>query len=107
MEVRAPTRIWPEPRGGRLVAGVSGLGGEIVNSVGHAAGLRGDASFLCEQLVDRRVGVGDALVFEVFEATHSWGFARKGELGEDEADVVEAELAACVAEPRFAVVPAL
>jgi hypothetical protein len=32
MESRAPTRIWPEPPGGRLVAGVSGLGGHLDES---------------------------------------------------------------------------
>jgi hypothetical protein len=32
MESRAPTCIWPEPPGGRLVAGVSGLGGHLDES---------------------------------------------------------------------------
>src|SRR5439155_12395071 len=34
------------------------------------------------------------------------GVSRDGELGVDEADVVEAESAECVAQPGFAVVPA-
>src|SRR5436305_1796433 len=66
-----------------------------------------DVSSLCEQLVDGRVGVGDALILEFFEPTHLWDLTRQGELGVDEADVVEAELAECVPQPGFPVVPAL
>src|SRR3954452_21680378 len=66
-----------------------------------------DVSSLCEQLVDGRVGVGDALVLEFFEPTHLWDLARQGELGVDEADVLEAQLAEWVGQPACWVTPVL
>src|SRR5271156_235506 len=62
-----------------------------------------------EQRVDRRVGIGEALILggPKIQRDHRRAFARERELGVDEAHVGESQLLEGVNQPGLAVVPAL